>query len=453
MQKKLKVLTFAYVFPPDSGSGTFRTLYFSNHWARIEDRVTVVTVREKDFHASASVDQKLLEQVHPSIEIIRTRAIRPLDWLTTLRGRLSGSRQKSPEETPQSPPKVPPESSNRSHGLAQRAKDLISNLLTFPDIHNGWIPGAVHAAKRLTQVERFDCIYASGGPWSTVLAATVASRSCRIPLVIDFRDPWSSNPNLVEQSRFYQSAHRRLEAFCVKRASRIVANTEELRADFVSRYPAIPVDRFVCVTNGFEDLPRQAISRTSSLEIVHAGALYGSRDPSKFLAALASLIDDGKIPRNAIRVRFVGGMDVTRDGTRKALEHLTDVVEIIPHVPHHEAVALQQKAGVLLLFQTGFPLQVPRKLYEYFSIGLPIFAITEPNGATARTLRDIKSTYVAQDDVVEISATLLRLYRDWASEGGIRVDEEGIQRFSNRYLSEKLRSELIAAVQESTEEV
>src|SRR6185312_11070079 len=89
MARRMNILVLAYVFPPDAGSGTYRTLYFANHWARSGDAVTVVTVREQDFQADALVDRALLGRIDPAIAVVRAKATRPLQAMLALRNRLS----------------------------------------------------------------------------------------------------------------------------------------------------------------------------------------------------------------------------------------------------------------------------------------------------------------------------------------------------------------------------
>jgi len=438
--EQLNILVLAYVYPPDAGSGTYRTLYFSNYWAEAGDNVTVVTVKESHFHPGALVDPALVRKVDPSIKVVRASAMRPLERLLGIRDRLRRRVRHRPTPPPLRVDTAPAIGSRK--GFLTRAKDALTSLLTFPDAHVGWIPGAVRAGLRLARIRRIDCLYASGGPWSGVVAATILHRMSGLPLVLDFRDPWANSPNLIEASGLARAAHSLLEAFCVKRASRIITNTSELRNDFLVRYPLLGPDRFVCITNGFEE-PPQAVSEDSGrFTLVHAGELYLSRNPANFLRAVEQLIQEGSIARQQLRVRFVGGI-ATRDGELASLlDALGEVVEITPRLPYAEALRIQQGASALLLFQTGLPLQIPRKLYEYLSLRRPILAITESGSATARVLQDLGSHCICDDEVAAIKSALGELYRRWQIDETFVVDEATLDAYSNRQLAAKLRQEL-----------
>src|SRR5256885_694247 len=229
----VNILVFAYVFPPDAGSGTCRTLYFANEWARVGDRVTVVTVKEDCFLSTALVDRGLCKEVHPSIRVVRASAVRPLQKLLEIRSAFHRKDSRLQETYPGRSSE--PESSTRTHGMLRQVKDTITDLLSCPDEHIGWAPDAVRRGYEITKANPVDCIYATGGPWSGLLAATVLHKLRRIPLVLDFRDPWASNPNLSAKSRLSRSVQARMESVCVRSAKMVIANTEELRQDFAKR--------------------------------------------------------------------------------------------------------------------------------------------------------------------------------------------------------------------------
>jgi glycosyltransferase involved in cell wall biosynthesis len=432
----MNVLVFAYVFPPDAGSGTYRTLYFANEWARHADNITVITVRETDFQPDALVDRNLADHVEPRITVVRARALRPLQLLIGLRTRLRKSWVRKSDSSAVTSMIAAPA---RARSWSTRLKDVLTAMLTFPDEHIGWVPDAVRKSMALTRATRFDCIYATGGPWSALLAATILHMLTRIPLVIDFRDPWASNPNLAARPRIVRRAHAWLEHRCVNSASRVIVNTRELRDDFEGRYLRARTEKFVCVTNGFEKLPPHTPRRSDRFTLIHAGALYLSRNPANFLRAIEHLVASGAVSRDSIRVQFVGGIDVHDPRIDASLRALGESVIIVPRVAHGVAIEMQRDANVLLLFQTGFPLQVPRKLYEYLSFAVPILAIADEQGATARILREIGFGYVTDDDERHIAEALLALYRAWQSPQGIHVDQTKLYMYSNEYLAERLR--------------
>jgi hypothetical protein len=232
-----------------------------------------------------------------------------------------------------------------------------------------------------------------------------------------------------------------MESVCVKSARTVVANTEELRKDFIKRYAYIDPNRFITITNGFEDIPRRTNGSNNQFTLIHAGELYLSRNPLNFLRAVVDLIEDGAIPAETFRVQFVGGMSMADAAIESELRSkvLRSVLEIIPRVSHDKVLLIQQRASALLLIQTGFPLQVPRKLYEYLSLARPILAIAEHHSAAARMINELHLGYVADDNVNSIKRAIVALYESWKSGEIPSIDEERLHAYSNRYLSGRLR--------------
>jgi glycosyltransferase involved in cell wall biosynthesis len=435
MQQPLNLLVFAYIYPPDAGSGVFRTLHFTNHWARGGDTVTLVTVSERDFLPDALLDPALCAQVENSIETVRTRAWRPVQALRRLGRRLRKRKHRAAAEAPAIA--LPAEASGRP---LSPLKSLLSAVLAFPDRHCGWILPAVHGGLKVTRRRDIDCIYATGGPWSGLVAATLTHVFTGIPLVLDFRDPWYSNPNLRTRARMLRAMHGWLEARCVQRARLVVANTEALRQDFIQRYPRLDAGRFICITNGFETQPAVTAAPRQRFTMVHAGALYPPRDPLPLLEALANLIRRGDIAVDSLKIRLLDGMGADPARSEPLLAVLGGAIELLPRLPHAQALQVQREADVLLLFQTGFPLQAPRKLYEYLSLGLPILAVTERGGATAGILRDLEWGCATPNDAASIETAILELYRQWRQGARPRIDPARLRRYHNQALAGALRT-------------
>jgi glycosyltransferase involved in cell wall biosynthesis len=109
-------------------------------------------------------------------------------------------------------------------------------------------------------------------------------------------------------------------------------------------------------------------------------------------------------------------------------------------VPHSEALRYQLAADVLLVFQTGFPLQVPRKLFEYMSMLKPVLAIGEADGATASIVQDSGVGIVATQDVESVKRAVLSLYAGWQGGNASALDPDRIARYRNETLAKRLRA-------------
>ena len=87
---------------------------------------------------------------------------------------------------------------------------------------------------------------------------------------------------------------------------------------------------------------------------------------------------------------------------------IAGIARVRQWVPHAEMQRILAEADLLLLLAQRQPLQVPNKLYEYLGTGVPILAIADADGETARMLRDVGGHYVVERDTADDIAAALR---------------------------------------------
>jgi glycosyltransferase involved in cell wall biosynthesis len=421
----MKILLIAYYFPPDASSGAFRPLHFARYFMKKGDEVAVLTARVEDFLPEQPKDHGL---VAGGLNIVRTRVFRPRELVVRLKARLAkpGIRGRV-EET------AAPDHYRSGNTRFQKVKDFITTALTSPDVQAGWLLPGVLAGRRAIRRGRPDLIMATGGPWTGLVMGAVLKRVTRCPLVLDFRDPWVSNPNFSSRPSSIQRFERWMEKKVLAAADLVLANTAELRQDFLSRYPTLK-GRVETVPNGFENrLPVCRKSRTRRFTLTHAGNLYLSRNPVNLVRALFNLALAGIIGPDNFRVNFVGGIDISDPELDRLLSspELSGVVSVVPRVPFETACQYQQESDLLLLFQQDFPLQVPRKLYESMAFGKPVLAITERNGATARVVRETGIGTVVDNRTADIEAGLAAYLEAWAAGRHHNPDPEKIMAYAN----------------------
>src|ERR1044071_3986253 len=66
-------------------------------------------------------------------------------------------------------------------------------LVRFPDRQGGWLPYLHPAASRLMQEGKFDLIYASAPPFTTLVGAARLSWRFGVPWIAEYRDAWTQN--------------------------------------------------------------------------------------------------------------------------------------------------------------------------------------------------------------------------------------------------------------------
>lgn len=439
MNRKINLLMIAYVFPPALGSGTFRALSFANNLRQRGFRVHVLTASDYTLDNSA-VDTTLCEKLDPQVEVYRARRYRsPKEFLLKFRDRLRQGGKKSP---------IAKHAAGTSPGRPSRLKFLnevmgaMVELFSYPDNQIGWASAALLIGRRVIRERDIDVVFATGGPWSSILTAILLKTICRTPVVLDFRDPWVSNPNNLDRLSIIKTLNRKMERFCVRNSDAVIANTEELRQDFLNRYSFLSPARIHTITNGIGSLYAMQTPKRERFTITHAGTLYLNRNPKKFLMAVRDIVAETHIPENQIQVNFVGSLTIKDDEELASLmtdKHLIRIVQSIPQVSHDKALEYQSMADVLMLIQPNFPLQVPRKLYEYLAFQRPILAITEEDGATASIIRRAGVGIVVGNEVSEIKAAIMKLYQDWVGSARLEIPRDRLRQFDNDVLADRLR--------------
>ncbi len=408
----------AYFFPPVGGiaaAGSQRTLKFVKYLPQCNWEPIILTVRQDSYEAYLALDPTLLERVPANTKIIRSSVVR---WLTKL---LELKNSRRPVDTGQEQGRSLGQVNLDSKGKSrlQDLKDAITGLFEIPDGEIGWLVPGIAAGRRAVKREAIDVIYASGKPWTAHLIGVVLKRVTGKPLVVDFRDPWMTNPFRDEMSALRDRIEAYLERKVVETADVVVANTQALKDEFSTRFPHEPVGKFVALLNGFDREDGQVSARQrqhpETFTITHTGFLYGKRDPHHFLNALALLIETQRVERRKIRVYLVGSIELPYDlvGYLRG-RGLDEIVRLVAQVPYQQSLQYLADSDALLLLQPGTMTQVPSKLFEYIALGKPILAISPRDSATACLVQDNSLGTVAEaEDVNEIASAVERLYLDW----------------------------------------
>lgn len=436
----MKVLFLAYHFPPSSNSGAYRPMFFANHLAKRGVTVFILTGNQKGYLPAEKIDQNLTNLLEPQISIIHCSIWRFRDKLIKLKRRLSNYKL--------------PFNINRKHqfsneqhiidkkdSLWKRLKDTITDLLAFPDQHVGWIPDCVRKGRTLIYREKPELIFATGGPWSSLVAGVILKRLTHTPLILDFRDPWVSNPYFSLTSFAVRRPSRMLERFVVNNADYIIANTDELKEDFLRRYESMKPASIISITNGFEDyLPIKEKKPGFQLTITHTGSLYFSRNPDNLINAVQHLIEENEIQSHELHLCLVGDMHLNKFDTLKIInnEQIRRVIEIIPCVTYQESFKYIEQADILLIIQPDFPLQIPRKLYEYMAARKPILCICEEDSATANLVNKLGIGYVSPNETIKITHTIKKIYELWKAGNLKQFDDNRYEPYKNEYITSRL---------------
>jgi glycosyltransferase involved in cell wall biosynthesis len=273
---------------------------------------------------------------------------------------------------------------------------------------------------------------------------------------MDLRDLWLHNPFESPPTGAHEYLNKRLEAACIRRASRVVSVTpsmsEELRRRFCDQLDS----KFLTLTNGFDpgDFDPDLMPDDARFTMRYIGSLYGIRSPTPFLHGLLAALRQCPMLGEDLRVEIIGNMDRWNRQIYEALTSrhgLRSVVSVSPFVPHRQAVALMQQAQVQLLMMArgeGMEGVYTSKLFEYLGARRPILAVAPP-GVAASLIQESEAGIVAEPDSPEDIADAILTFYSWFRQGRLREwSPQGIESYDRRHLTGQLASLLDALVEQ-----
>ncbi len=376
----------AYHFPPIGGAGALRPLKIAKYMPLYGWDPIVLTVKNPDWYYAQ--DDHLLKDVPPTTIIVRTFMLQSA-WLYRI-----------------------------LNPLRIRKLDLLlRRYVVHPDDQIGWLPFAVRAAAALMKNDRIDAVYSTSAPLTSHLIAYYICKRFGAPWMADFRDEWFENPYLPLPTVFHSRLHYRLEGRIVRTASQVITAAPVFGRYLAKHCPDEP--KFETITMGFDpddyrDVGSAPNRRNEKFTITFFGLFYGSFRPDHLLKAVNALIDEGKIKRQTVCLRFIGA-NSTRD-LREPDKY--KVCEFTGFMPHERALHLagQSDALLLLLSRERGRDVIPSKMFEYMALKKPVLAVVPADGDTARIIRKTGIGVIADfESFQDIRHAYFQMYQQWAN--------------------------------------
>lgn len=402
------VLIVAFHYPPEaSSSGVLRTAKFARYLSEYGWRVTVLTINTR---AYSITDDSLLAQVPKDVNVVRTEFVE-------LRKHFS---------------------------IAGKYPALVIT----PDAWIGWYPYAVRAAKEIAKRDPFTAVYSTSPHATAHLIAQRIARSCRVPSVIDFRDPWFEDPPEPGTPKVVHWFAERSERKVIDRAAHVIASTNSLRDLLKTRYAAQRPEKFSAILNGFDNADFAALSpgakqRTGKLVMLHAGSINGQfRDPRPLFETFGRLIEGGVIDKQSLTLRFLGPGSFAESpeiAASIAKTKLSGSIEFLPRVDYQEGLRQMSDADVLLLLQASDDTAslVPAKLYEYLRVQRPVLALVRL-GATTDVLDSTGGGWCCDPaDASALESTVRNVAALWRGDelANHCADPVQLQKFDRRIMT------------------
>ena len=392
------ILLISQAFPPDAVVGALRAGNVARAFRDAGYRVLVVT---------AAMDGETAGEREwmPGV-VVKTVRLGPRyrDRVTSLLRRWQPRRART--QTPEAA--TPAGGATTSAAQPGPIRSLILSLVWIPDDELRFVGPAYRAAKSV--LKGVDLVYTTAPSHSTNLVGFLLRRLHRVRWCAEFRDPWCY-PHSAPVTPLVARVNRWLERLCINAADYLVTVTEQTANLYRQRLGA-SAGKVILVRNGIPALnPRPTHRNSEPFRIVYTGSIYGGRDPRAFLEAVSMVAGEYATAGKPLRVDlFVSEPHIGDIPLDRYLEGLgiAGIARVRQWVPHAEMQRILTEADLLLLLAQRQPLQVPNKLYEYLGTGVPILALADADGETARMLHDVGGHYVVERDTADDIAAALR---------------------------------------------
>lgn len=395
-----KVFIIAYAFPPFSAIGAQRPYRLAKYFRGFGWSSIVLTVKRS-------------EEKIKNIRIIETE---DKSISCSIKAKLGFRSEKSIHEQLGINISKNFKYSTFTRKLMKFAREVID----FPDNNIGWYNYALKSADDFLSKERVDVIISTSSPVTSHLIARKLKQKYKIPWVADLRDLWTQN-HFYEKHNIIQLFEKRLELKTLSDADALVTVTPRFADDLKTRHKDKKV---FCITNGYDpdDFKEINIRLSSKFTITYTGALCGGkRSPSLLFYAVKQLIDENRIDKDSIEIRFFGDKyEWLEDEMNKY--GLNGIVKFYGFIQREKVIEKQKESQLLLLLLDSKNNErdvYPAKVFEYLGSRRPIIAYGGTDGAIKDLLERTNAGSFA-NDAITLRNVLLNYYQEFVETGKIK---------------------------------
>jgi len=357
-----RVVIVSPYFPPSTLAGVHRARHLATHLPAAGWQPIVLCVHER-FHEE-TIDPELATLLPADLEVVKTKAL-PAQ-LTRLAG---------------------------IGDLSLRARNHLKASL-----------------RRILDTGKVDAVLVTGSPYYPMLFSRWVKRRYKVPVILDFQDPWVSGYG-ASQSRFSKSglAHwlaTRLEPRALRHADFVTSVSEVQNAEMARRYPWLNAARMAAIPIGGDPDDYKQLRnhvRLCTTRLLAPGAIHFSyvgtflprSGPTArvLFAALAELRKTAPDLAQRLRFNFVGTSNQPDNMTSYSFRPLAEaagvadlVSETPQRVPFLDALDVLANSDTVLLLGSDEPHYTASKIYPGLMSGRPFLSLFHSASSAHRIL-------------------------------------------------------------------
>ncbi|MEI6766959.1 MAG: glycosyltransferase family 4 protein [Bacteroidota bacterium] len=432
----MKVLFITYYWPPAGGTPINRIFKFYQYLHEFGWEPVILTSENGDF---PFVDESLLKEVRPETKIYRSKNISMHKFFKKV----------SPGSTKNFIPYGFTDTTNNSF------MDNLSRWVKYnfiPDTRFPWYFRSVKKAIQICKDEKIDVIFSSSPPQTNHIIAAKVAKKLNIPLVSDFRDPWTDVFWVIAENsarwKIIQRLDRGIERRTIAKMDVITCFGTTMEK-ILRRKTDKPIQ---VIYNGFDEkyFDRADYKKEEKFRIIYFGSMSKEQPPASFFNTM-ELLKDNKEFFDKVDILFLGNFPAHLHNEAEK-SSFSSRVRFMPYMNYSDSLKVMTNCELSLLIMGDTKdneSHLSLKMYEYLGAGHPVIGYGPPKGEAAVILNETGIGKMFDfTDYQPASEYILEIFERWKVSENLFSETvlENTRKFSRRNLTKQLAGVLDSCV-------
>jgi len=354
-----EILYLSYHFPPYSNILSNRATEFSKRLIKSGYKIFVVSAKN---NKNAPIDKELLKAVDSPL--IQNTQVYNLSF--------------------------------SSSGVASSIKKIsilkeLFNIFLF--FH--WLPLSFVKSCQIIRKNHIKIIYTSAPPFFSLALGYLLKKIFKIPLITEYRDPWSDNPYFLGNvSEFTKKNYNKIDKKVLKTSDAIIAISEGLKEYLIKSFPSIvQKEKIFVLPNGLE--MNSSLSTdvnfppNNKIVLTFTGKLYGLRDLKPLIKIVSSVKELGKLKGVSLEINIFGRYNFEYLSNLIQKYNVSEYFSLKGFIPRDECLKKISESTLTLHIGENFDYPtISFKVWDYLSMRKKIVYIGRVDSFTARFLEE-----------------------------------------------------------------
>ena len=406
-----EILYLSYHFPPYSNILSNRATEFSKRLIESGFKIFVVSAKN---NKNAPIDKELLKAVDSPL--IKNAQVYNLSF--------------------------------SSSGMASSVKKVsflkeLFNIFLF--FH--WLPLSFVKSCQIIRKNNIKIIYTSAPPFFSLVLGYLLKKIFKIPLITEYRDPWSDNPYFLGNiSKFTKKNYYKIDKKVLKTSDAIIAISEGLKDYLIESFPSIVQKENIFVLPNGLDMDSTLATDinfppTSEIVFTFTGKLYGLRDLKPLIKIVSSVKDIGKLEDVSLKINIFGKYNFEYLSNLIQKYKVSEYFSLNGFIPRYECLKKISESTLTLHIGENFNYPtISFKVWDYLSMRKKIIYLGREDSFTARFLKenDLGFTIPVNEHELGVKKFISLIDRLTSNQINLEVDPKQLSNYTWDKLTPKL---------------